>query len=226
MSARAPFARRWAIGLGMLSALVALQANAASADAARIVAEGNGAGAAPCRSCHGADGGGQAAAGFPRLAGLDEHYLARQLDGFADGSRASPVMQPVAGALSPQEREALAAFYSRLAAPKTPARPAATAQQDELGQQLATRGRWSEGIPPCERCHGPGGVGVGSGFPPLAGQPGVYLANQLRAWRAGARRNDPLQLMQTVSKALDEKDIDAVAAWFAAEPLDHEESHR
>jgi cytochrome c553 len=32
--------------------------------------------------------------------------------------------------------------------------------------------------------------------------------------------------MQSVSKGLDEKDIDAVAAWFAARPLDHEENHR
>ena len=31
--------------------------------------------------------------------------------------------------------------------------------------------------------------------------------------------------MQSISKTLDEKDIDAVAAWFAARP-DHEESHR
>jgi cytochrome c553 len=224
MSARATLARRWVTGLGILPALLALHATAAPVDAARIAAEGNGAGAAPCRSCHGADGGGQAAAGFPRLAGLDEHYLARQLDAFADGSRANPVMKPVASALSPEERQALAVFYSRLPASRTPAQ--ATAPRDGLGQQLATRGRWDKGVPPCERCHGPDGVGVGSNFPPLAGQPSVYLANQLRAWRAGTRRNDPLQLMQSVSKGLDEKDIDAVAAWFAARPLDHEENHR
>lgn len=226
MSARATFARRLITGLGLLPALLALHATAAPVDAARIAAAGNGVGAAPCQSCHSADGSGQAAAGFPRLAGLDERYLARQLDAFADGSRANPVMKPVAGALSPQERQALAAFYSRLPVPKPPARPEATTPQDGLGQQLATRGRWADGVPPCEQCHGPDGVGVGSNFPPLAGQPGAYLANQLKAWRAGSRRNDPLQLMQSVSKALDDKDIDAVSAWFAARPLQHEESQR
>lgn len=225
MSVRATLARRWVAGLGVLPALFALHATAAPVDAARIAAEGNGAGAAPCQSCHGADGAGQATAGFPRLAGLDEHYLARQLDAFADGSRANPVMQPVARALSSEERQALAVFYSRLPGPKVSAQPQATGPQDGLGQQLATRGRWDQGVPPCERCHGPDGVGVGSHFPPLAGQPASYLASQLRAWRDGTRRNDPLQLMQSVSRTLDEKDIDAVAAWFAARP-DHEESHR
>ena len=148
MSVRATLARRWVAGLGVLPALFALHATAAPVDAARIAAEGNGAGAAPCQSCHGTDGAGQATAGFPRLAGLAEHYLARQLDAFADGSRANPVMQPVARALSSEERQALAVFYSRLPVPKVSAQPQATGPQDGLGQQLATRGRWDQGVPP------------------------------------------------------------------------------
>ena len=39
-----------------------------------------------------------------------------------------------------------------------------------------------------------------------------------------AKRNDPLALMQHISRALDEEDIKAVAAWFAAQPLDHAET--
>jgi cytochrome c553 len=83
---------------------------------------------------------------------------------------------------------------------------------------LATRGRWSKQVPACIACHGPQGVGVGAQFPPLAGQPAMYIANQLRDWQAGTRKNDPLDMMRRISLALDAPDITAVSEWFAAQP--------
>lgn len=203
-------------GAGLIiAAAFAWTAPAHAIDAAAIAAQGNGRGAAPCQSCHGADGGGMEAAGFPRLAGLDAGYLRKQLDDFAAGTRANPVMQPNALALSEEERQAMADYYAHL---PMPPRAAATVPDDALGRELATRGRWSQQLPACEQCHAPGGIGVGAHFPPLAGQPAAYLASQLRAWKAGTRRNDPLALMQGVGRALDERDILAVSAWFAAQP--------
>lgn len=181
-----------------------------------LVSQGNGHGAPPCQSCHGADGGGQAAAGFPRLAGLDSAYLARQLADYAAGTRANPVMQPIAQSLSADERQAVAAYYSRLPAP---ALPPTAPPSEGIGQTLATRGRWSRQVPACEQCHGPGGVGVGANFPPLAGQPAAYIQAQMEAWQQGTRRNDPLQLMQHVSRKLNADEVAAVAQWFAAQPL-------
>jgi cytochrome c553 len=90
---------------------------------------------------------------------------------------------------------------------------------DSLGARLATRGDWDRDVPGCVQCHGPAGVGVGAHFPPLAGQPAAYLAAQLQAWQQGTRHNDPLQLMQHLSTALSAQDIQAVSAWFAAQPL-------
>lgn len=208
----------WATAIALAlcaSGLIGGVAAAATPDAARIARQGNGQGAAPCASCHGSDGGGQAAAGFPRLAGLNADYLLRQLDDFANGSRANAVMAPMATALSEEEREALAAYYGRLPIP-TVAPSSSTG--DALGQQLATRGRWSQQVPACVACHGPHGVGVGANFPPLAGQSAAYIASQLRAWQRGSRHNDPLELMQHVAAALDDKDIEAVSQWFAAQP--------
>lgn len=189
-------------------------------DAARIAQAGNGHGAAPCSVCHGAHGDGNPATGYPRLAGLNRAYLLKQLDDFANGTRRSPIMQPNAKALSPAQRKAMAVYYSAMPVP-TLARqqPALSASDAERGRQLALRGRWSRKLPACETCHGPGGVGVGAHFPPLAGQPAQYIASQLRAWQTGTRRNDPLQLMQHVSSALSAADIRAVSAWFAAQPL-------
>jgi cytochrome c553 len=186
-------------------------------DAATIASQGNGKGAAPCMACHGADGGGQAATGNPRLAGLDAAYLRRQLDDFANGSRISPSMQATASALGADERQALATYYSSMPIPPALAKPATPIPA--AGAELATRGRWSRQVPGCVQCHGPRGVGVGANFPPLAGQPATYIEAQLRAWQHGTRHNDPLQLMQHVAGALSEQDIHDVAAWFAAQPL-------
>ena len=189
-------------------------------DAAAITRQGNGKGAAPCMACHGVDGAGQTAAGNPRLAGLDAAYLQKQLDDFADATRDSAVMKATASALSEDERHALALYYSKLPLPPALARPAPQMPAaDSAGAVLATRGDWSKGVPGCVQCHGPGGVGVGAHFPPLAGQPAVYIEAQLKAWQNGSRHNDPLQLMQHLSTALSAQDIDAVAAWFAAQPL-------
>lgn len=192
-----------------------------AATAPALVSQGNGHGAPPCQSCHGTDGGGQAPAGFPRLAGLDAGYLRRQLDDYARGTRTNALMQPIAQALSADERGMVAAYYARLPVPaKAAATKPADGPADDTGATLATRGRWSARVPACEQCHGPGGVGVGANFPPLAGQPATYIQAQLKAWQQGTRRNDPLGLMQHLSRALSAQDIAAVAQWFAAQPLD------
>lgn len=212
---------RWSVVAACALAAAALAAPTAHAmDAAQLATQGNGKGAPPCLGCHGADGGGQAAAGLPRLAGLDASYLHRQLDSFADGTRDNPVMKPVATALTTDERQALAGYYSQLPLPAALARPATQPPApDSRGALLATRGRWSRQVPACEQCHGPGGVGVGAAFPPLAGQSAAYIAAQLKAWQQGRRHNDPLALMQHISAALDDQDITEVAGWFAAQPL-------
>lgn len=191
---------------------------AATPDGAALAQQGNGHGVAPCMACHGADGGGQAAAGFPRLAGLPQAYLRKQLEDFADGSRVNATMQPVASGLSEAERDAITAYYSALPVPA--AAPSVPLKEDaaQRGQTLAVRGQWSKGLPACEQCHGPGGLGVGDHFPSLAGQSAVYLGNELHAWQQGSRHNDPLQLMQAVAGKLSEADVTAISDWYAAQP--------
>jgi cytochrome c553 len=194
-----------------------LAASAAAQDAATIAKKGNGQGAPPCASCHGADGAGQAASGFPRLAGLDPAYFEEQLASFANGSRENAVMQPIAKALSKDEGEALANYYAKMPVPAA-ASTSAKPKDNTLGKQLALRGRWSKQVPACVACHGPHGVGVGAHFPPLAGQPASYLINQLSAFKKGTRHNGPLGLMKHVAENLSGKDMQAVAHWFAAQP--------
>jgi len=168
-----------------------------------------------CQGCHGPDGLGMAAAGFPRLAGLPAGYLSKQLRDFRDGTREHPIMQPLAKALSDEE---ITAVTASLAAMPAPAAPDNRRQQMAASpvQQLALYGDWSRQIPGCVQCHGPGGSGVGEHFPPLAHQPAAYLVAQLDAWRDGSRHNDPNQLMVGVAKAMTDAEVRAIADYFAA----------
>lgn len=183
-----------------------------SAGTGAQIATAGASGAAACASCHGPRGEGMA--GFPRLSGSGAGYLQRQLDAFADGSRQNPIMQPIAQALSPEQRAQVAAYYASLPGPAS-ATERQTPAVTDTGAWLAMRGRWEDGLPACGQCHGPGGVGVGTDFPPLAGLSAQYIATQLKAWQAGTRPPGPLGLMEIVARKLDEADIQAVSTYYA-----------
>ena len=82
-----------------LTALLAATAQAA-VDGQKLYTQGGAnPAAAACVTCHGADGMGLAAAGFPRLAGLPAAYLSKQLHDLKQGgSREHPVMKGIADA--------------------------------------------------------------------------------------------------------------------------------
>jgi cytochrome c553 len=65
----------------------------------------------------------------------------------------------------------------------------------------------------CTVCHGPAGISVLPNAPHLAGQPAVYIEEQLRNFRSGKRRSE---VMNVVAKPLGDEDIADLAAWFAA----------
>ena len=171
-------------------------------------------GALACVACHGADGMGLAPAGFPRLAGISADYLSKQLHDFQSGKRVSPVMQPLAKALTDDEIASVTQAIAAMPAPPVP--PINRSSMPEgVGETLALRGAWERQIPECVSCHGPGGAGVGSAFPPLANQPAMYLVAQLNAWRDGSRKNDPNDLMGHIAKAMSEDEVKAVAEYFS-----------
>jgi cytochrome c553 len=168
-----------------------------------IATQGTAKGVAACISCHGAKGEGNAAAGFPRLAGVNASYLSGQLSAFAK-------------LLSANGRSAVALYFSSLPPPagiKT--NDSAAIKPSDTGAWIATRGRWDQGLPACAQCHGPGGIGVGVAFPPLAGQPAAYIESQLHGWKKGVRPPGPMALMPVIVSKLSDTDISAVAAYYA-----------
>ena len=188
---------------------------AAQSTGAAIAGHGTAKGAPACIACHGVRGEGNAASGFPRLAGLPAPYLRAQMSAFADGQRENPVMAPIARGLNADEARAVSLYFAGLPAPDL---PSSAPVPGGPGAVLALDGRWSAKLPPCVACHGPGGIGVGTSFPPLAGQPAPYLEAQLEAWQQGKRPPGPLGLMQAVAQRLSPTDIAAVSRWFAAQP--------
>lgn len=69
----------------------------------------------------------------------------------------------------------------------------------------------------CTPCHGANGLSTQPNAPNLAGQPAIYVAEQLRAYRAGRRNHE---VMTVVARGLGEGDIDDLAAWFESIQLE------
>jgi cytochrome subunit of sulfide dehydrogenase len=66
----------------------------------------------------------------------------------------------------------------------------------------------------CAICHGTEGKAVTKDVIPLAGLPREHIATQMRAFRDGQR---PATVMHQIAKGYSDAQIDAMAAWFAAQ---------
>lgn len=203
-----------AVGMTVMAPLVAM-AQGNREQGAGLVSQGDGSGV-PCTICHGADGMGNDAGGFPRLAGLDAGYLAKQMEDYKSGRRSSAIMQPNVDNFSSQQILDIAAYFATL--PATGSEPPGGADKALLakGEKLVREGDWDKYIPPCSSCHGPDSQGVGSSFPAIAGQHPNYIRQQLTAWKKGERSNDPEQLMTAVAERLTDEQITAVAAYLGS----------
>jgi cytochrome c553 len=168
--------------------------------------------------CHGARGEGKPAAGFPRIAAQSQHYIQKQLDSYANGSRHDPVMEPIAKGLPSALREQVSAYYAQSDAPVVSGASVFTKSWENRGRLLANQGDVTSRVQACVNCHGPGGVGQPPALPYLAGLHDRYIRATLNAWREGRRRNDAGQQMAAIAKALRPEDIDAVARYYAGLP--------
>lgn len=169
-----------------------------------------------CAACHAADGNGTAPAN-PKIAGQFPGYLHKQLTDFkAQGgkkpARESAIMAGMVANLSEADVAALATYYAG-----QPLRPSGAADKDlaSLGQKIWRGGVAASGVPACAGCHGPAGAGMPSQYPRLAGQFAEYTVAQLKAFREGARVNDPSGMMRGVAARLSEREIRAVAEYAA-----------
>jgi cytochrome c553 len=65
----------------------------------------------------------------------------------------------------------------------------------------------------CATCHGPIGISSTPDAPHLAGQPRIYLGEQLKAFRGGKRVHE---VMNIIAKPLSDEDIADLSEWYSS----------
>lgn len=68
----------------------------------------------------------------------------------------------------------------------------------------------------CVTCHGAYGLSTMPNAPHLAGQPAIYIEEQLKQYRSGKRANE---VMAVMAKPLTDQEIENLAAWYASIPI-------
>jgi cytochrome c553 len=150
-----------------------------------------------CNGCHGQAG----MKNMPSLGGQSQAYFIAAMQAYQDGIRTHATMRDVAKSYSLQELKNFAAYYAESSA----------APADAAGG----------GAPPpaaerCAVCHGGGGAEpVTKDVPRVAGQKAAYLAQAMRDYRSGARRQ---AIMQQQAAELGDGDIEALSVYYAAQP--------
>jgi len=193
-----------------LVVLMAFAGTAGSVGAAGNAAAGKNK-SAVCAGCHGVDGN-SAAPNFPKLAGQDAQYTAKQLSDFKSGARKDPVMAGMAAGLSKKDMDDLGAYYA--SQKRTKGTPSASADALKKAERLYRGGNAKSGIAACMSCHGPAGTGIPPRFPSVSGQHAAYSQKQLLDFKAGTRNNDS-EIMTRTAFLLSEAEIKAVSEYMA-----------
>src|SRR5438105_10767146 len=112
----------------------------------------------------------------PMIAGQNAKYIAAALTAYKNGDRKHPTMRAIAGSLSEQDINDIAAYYSKLAGetklPDTPAKQP-DAQVAQLVQKAA-----------CQSCHGANfSKPIDPSYPKIAGQHANYMFVALKAYK-------------------------------------------
>ena len=144
---------------------------------------------AVCAACHGVQAEGNPALHAPKLSGLGDWYLQRQLKYFKQGTRGThdkdifgKMMAPMAATLADDTAiDNVSAYIKTL--PDNPA-PATVTGRANDGQRLY--------VSTCGACHGPNGRGVqATNAPGLKGMSDWYLVTQLQNFKQGVRGAHP-----------------------------------
>lgn len=189
------------------------EAKAASAPSGEILGDataGQGK-AAACGACHGPDGN-PTDKQYPKLAGQNEAYIARQITLFQTQKRQNAVMMGFAANLSPQDMHDIGAYFATKSS-----LPGVTDEKLlARGQALYRGGDAALGVPACMACHGPDGRGMaGAGFPQLAGEWADYVQAKLKDWKNGVTWGDDgnAKIMPEIAHRLGDNDIAALASY-------------
>lgn len=176
-----------------------------------------------CVACHSNDGN-SASPMFPKIAGLGEKYLLKQLKDIQTKQRIVPEMTGLLDNKSDADLADLAAFFDSKTlqlsgAKELKVKTNASIEVDslKLGARIYRAGNAEAGVPACSGCHSPTGNGnAPAAFPRLGGQYAAYIEKQLKAFRAGERANDgDAMIMRSIAQRMTDAEIASVANFIS-----------
>ena len=183
------------LAMSLTLVMLAAPGLAAAADVAR--------GAKLAYTCHGCHGipnykNAYPVYSVPKLGGQHAAYMVAALKEYKSGDRSHATMHAQAISLSDNDLADIAAFLG--------------------GQELKPSGRPVGTAPKagqtCVACHGNDGVGIMPEYPNLAGQHEDYIANSLRSYKSGVRKN---AIMSGMAAPLTEQDIRELAKYYSSQ---------
>jgi cytochrome c553 len=153
-----------------------------------------------CHGCHGIPNYKNAFPVYsvPKLGGQHVAYMVAALKEYQEGNRAHATMHAQATTLKPADLTDIATYLGGVEL-KPSGRPVGTAPKASQT---------------CVACHGNDGVGIMPEYPVLAGQHEDYLANSLRAYKGGQRKNP---IMSGMAAPLTEQDIRELAKYYSSQ---------
>ena len=145
---------------------------------------------AVCSACHGAAGEGNVALNAPKLTGLQNWYLERQILNFKHGLRGSDPADTFGAQMAP-----MAAILDDTAINNVVAYIASLPDMDSTPTISGDIARGEHIFITCGSCHGTDGRGIWSqNAPNLNGANDWYIARQLENYRQGIRGSHPQDL--------------------------------
>jgi cytochrome c553 len=160
-----------------------------------------------CSACHGFSGNSRVEA-VPILAGMAPAYFKKAIEDYATGKRRSPEMEPFAKQVKLLGVDEVATFFAGQK------REAASPRPDRAGVE---RGRVA--ATQCAACHGPEGRGDPAKLvPQIAGQPAVYIRNQLLLFKMDKRSpgDEAVTKMKAALKAVPDETLADLAAYYSS----------
>lgn len=202
-TSRCLLARRF-IGVGVVGTLALLGAGPAAAGPVDTPGYAK---TVTCSACHGFGGNSRVEA-MPILAGMSPGYFKKAIEDYASGRRVSAEMEPLARQVKILGIDEVAAFFA------SQKRTQGTSRPDPAG---VARGR--DAAAQCATCHGAEGQGDPAKLvPQIAGQPAVYLRNQLLLFKADKRSpgDEAVTKVKVLLKTIPDQTLADVAAYYAS----------
>jgi cytochrome c553 len=168
-----------------------------------------------CQGCHG-EVGISTNPEIPKLAGQFSNYISKQIRNYQSGKRTHQIMSAMAATINDDDLADIADYFASQDKMKGNG-----SADNQLGRKLFSNTNVSNLGLACINCHGERGQGLEpkiSVFPVIGGQHKDYIRRQLVNFRDGNRTNTPNGMMNKMTGALTDDQIESLAEYISQQP--------